>query len=159
MTQDLFCNFRYIFIRELFGRGADGRCLCCPDEHVHLADVGRGLEFVNGAAVLGPDKQVGRYPGSGRFYKDSICVAFDLESIASRGCHRDRLADFNDRQVVQCSVDLGDRLLLSIRGQGTQAGETETQDESSRSTPFSLRAMRGQLTGAQCAFAHRVPSP
>ena len=159
MAQDLLCNFRDVVIRELIGRGADGRCLCCSDEHVHLADVCRGLQFVDGAAVLGPDKQVGRYPGSGWFYKDSIRVTFDLEGVTSRGCHRDRLADFNDRQVVQCGVDLGYGLLLGESGYDKQAGDTEIQDESSRSTPFSLRARRGQLTGARCAFAHRVPSP
>ena len=113
MAQDLFRNFRDVVIRELIGRGADGRCLCCSDEHVHLADVCCGLEFVNRATVFGPDKQVGRYPGSGRFYKDAIRVAFDLESVASRGCHRDWLADFDHGQVIERSVDLGNRLLLS----------------------------------------------
>ena len=109
--------------------------------------------------MLGPDKQVGRYPRSGRFYKNAVPVALDLEGVASGSRHRYRLADFNDGQVIERGVDLGYGLLLGKRGQAEQASETETQDSLHGVLLFSLRAKRGQLTGARCAFTHRVPSP
>src|SRR5215469_10359137 len=103
MAEDLVRHLRYVFVGKLVGRCLCWGCLYRSDQHVHLADVCRRLELVNGAAVLGPHKQVRRYAGSRWLYEDAIRVALDLKRIASRGSHGDWFAHFNDGEVVERS--------------------------------------------------------